>query len=80
VWEEVHIENDNYGCRSDGMSVLMKIERIEQLHSKSYVHRDIKPSNFLMGMNKKSHIVHLIDFALSKKYRDLKTHQHGPYK
>jgi serine/threonine protein kinase len=58
----------------------MKIERIEQLHSKSYVHRDIRPSNFLMGMNNKSHIVHLIDFALGKKYRDLKTRQHMPYR
>jgi serine/threonine protein kinase len=33
-----------------------------------------------MGLGKKSHIVHLIDFGLSKKYRDPKTHQHIPYK
>ena len=33
-----------------------------------------------MGLNKKSHIVHLIDFGLSKRYRDPKTHQHIPYK
>jgi len=34
----------------------------------------------LMGLGKKSHIVHLIDFGLSKRYRDPKTHQHIPYK
>lgn len=33
-----------------------------------------------MGTNKKSHLVHLIDFGLSKKYRDTKTLQHIPYK
>jgi casein kinase 1 len=33
-----------------------------------------------MGLSKKSHIAHLIDFGLSKKYRDAKTHQHIPYK
>lgn len=34
----------------------------------------------MVGLAKKSHIIHLIDFGLSKKYRDPKTHQHIPYK
>ena len=33
-----------------------------------------------MGISKESHLLHLIDFGLSKKYRDFKTHQHIPYK
>ena len=33
-----------------------------------------------MGLGKKSDIVHLIDFGLAKKYRDVRTHQHIPYK
>ena len=56
------------------------LQRIEYVHSKSYIHRDIKPENFLMGLGKKSHIVHIIDFGLSKKYRDPKTLQHIPYR
>ena len=56
------------------------LQRIEWLHSKNYIHRDIKPENFLVGLSKKTHIIHLIDFGLSKKYRDPKTHQHIPYK
>ncbi|CDW83541.1 casein kinase [Stylonychia lemnae] len=53
---------------------------IARLHAKNFVHRDIKPENFLMGLGKKSHIVHMIDFGLAKRYRDGKTHQHIPYK
>jgi len=33
-----------------------------------------------MGVAKKLHMVHIIDFGLSKKYRDPKTLQHIPYR
>jgi serine/threonine protein kinase len=46
--------------------------RIEYLHSKGIVHRDIKPENFMFGAKDKAHILHIIDFGLSKKYYDLK--------
>lgn len=39
------------------------LNRIEFLHNKNYLHRDIKPSNLLMGLNKRSHIIYLIDFG-----------------
>ena len=60
-----------------GYSMLGTIQR---LLGKNYVHRDIKPENFLMGLGKKSHMVHIIDFGLAKRYRDSKTHQHIQYK
>jgi len=56
------------------------LTRLRTLHSVSYIHRDVKPENFLMGTGKKSSRVYLIDFGLAKKYRDIKTHQHIPYK
>jgi len=33
-----------------------------------------------MGCAKKSHIVYTIDFGLSKRYRDARTHEHIPLK
>jgi len=52
--------------------------RLEQLHSAGFVHRDIKPGNFVMGRGQRSHIVHLIDFGLSCRYR-CDDYQHIPY-
>jgi serine/threonine protein kinase len=53
---------------------------MEELHNKHYLFRDIKPENFLVGLHDNSHIVYIIDFGLSKKYRDPRTLIHIPYK
>ncbi|XP_010526388.1 PREDICTED: casein kinase 1-like protein 5 [Tarenaya hassleriana] len=56
------------------------INRIEFIHSKSYLHRDIKPDNFLMGSGRRENQVYIIDFGLARKYRDSSTHRHIPYR
>ncbi|KAL6996305.1 Casein kinase 1-like protein 2 [Sarracenia purpurea var. burkii] len=56
------------------------INRVEFVHSKSFLHRDIKPDNFLMGLGRRANQVYIIDFGLAKKYRDSSTHQHIPYR
>ncbi|OAY53169.1 casein kinase 1-like protein 2 [Manihot esculenta] len=56
------------------------INRVEFVHSKSFLHRDIKPDNFLMGLGRRANQVYIIDFGLAKKYRDTSTHQHIPYR
>jgi casein kinase 1 len=65
-------------------TVLMLAEqmlaRLEYLHSKNFLHRDVKPDNFIIGLSNKAHQVYVIDFGLSKKYRDSKTNQHIPYR
>ncbi|XP_044463985.1 casein kinase 1-like protein 1 isoform X2 [Mangifera indica] len=56
------------------------INRVEFVHSKSFLHRDLKPDNFLMGLGRRANQVYIIDFGLAKKYRDSSTHQHIPYR
>ena len=80
------LELFNYcGCRKFTISTicliaLQALNRIENLHKHHYLHRDIKPENFLIGIHEKSNVIYLIDFGLSKRYKNPKTHQHIPYR
>ena len=53
---------------------------IEYIHGKGFLHRDLKPENILMGFGKNSHLAHIIDYGLSKRFRDPKTGKHIPYR
>ena len=56
------------------------VTRVEYMHTQNFLHRDMKPDNFLMGVNAKKTQVYIIDFGLSKRYRDPKTGEHIPYR
>ncbi|KAK3007441.1 hypothetical protein RJ639_014988 [Escallonia herrerae] len=62
------------------VGLFSSINRVEFVHSKSFLHRDIKPDNFLMGLGRRANQVYVIDFGLAKKYRDSSTHAHIPYR
>ena len=47
------------------------IPLIEQIHEKNIIHRDIKPENILMGKGDMSNVVFIIDFGISKYFRDM---------
>jgi len=55
------------------------LTRIEALHEKGYVHRDIKPENFCFGIEEQSHSLFMIDFGLTRGYKELDG-KHIPYK
>ena len=56
------------------------IQRIYNLHNNHYIHRDIKAENFTVGTGDKKDLLYLIDFGLSKRFREPKTKQHIPYR
>ena len=56
------------------------ISRLEYLHNMNILHRDIKPENFVMGMGNTKNTLYLVDFGLSKTFRDVKTNQHMCYR
>lgn len=53
------------------MLVDQMISRVEYIHSRGIVHRNIKPDVFAMGLpnNINETTVHIIDFAVAKRYR-----------
>jgi len=72
--------NRKFNVKTILMLADQMIRRVEYVHAKNYIHGDIKPDNFLIGLGKTASQVHIIDFGLSKQFRDPKTQQHIPYK
>merc|ERR1712060_437171 len=72
--------NRKFSLKTTLMLADQMINRMEYVHAKNFIHRDVKPQHFLIGLGKKANQVHIIDFGLSKKYRDPKTQVHIPYR
>jgi serine/threonine protein kinase len=54
----------------------VQLQRLQFIHSRNLIHCDLKPSNIMIGVGVQADVVHLIDFGLSKEFRDAKTHRH----
>ena len=54
------------------------ILRLEYVHTMNFIHRDIKPDNFVIGLNENANVIYLLDFGLSKRYRNPVTKAHIP--
>ena len=53
-----------------------KLSVLKSLHDHHYVHLDIKPDNFMIGAGDRSSRVFLIDFGLTRLFRNPTTHKH----
>ena len=74
--QELYIyKNKNFEFKDICLIAIQILDRIQMIHFKKIIHRDIKPENFLIGIND-PHIIYLIDFGLSKKYKSSKTGKH----
>jgi serine/threonine protein kinase len=45
------------------------------MHNRHYLHRDLKPANMVLGINDTKDVLHLIDFGLSRLFRDKNSSQ-----
>lgn len=73
------LENLNTQCAGSGLSFTygaQMLSRLETLHSIDYIHCDVKPANFMIGAGSTSEQVFLIDFGLTRLFRDPSTRQH----
>lgn len=52
---------------------------LESVHNRGVVHRDLKPENILMGKGEHNNQTYLVDFGISKVYRD-SNGVHIPYR
>jgi len=67
-----------FGLKTVSMLAMQMIDRLDFVHALGILHRDIKPQNFLMGLDHEASKVYIIDFGLSKRYRDPVTDKHVP--
>ena len=57
----------------------IQLRHLQYIHSRNFIHRDLKPSNIVTGVGKHANLVYIIDFGLSKQFRDPNTRRHIPY-
>jgi serine/threonine protein kinase len=53
-----------------------KLSVLKSLHDHHHVHLDVKPDNFMIGTGDRSSQVFLIDFGLTRLFRNPATHKH----
>ncbi|CAD8072850.1 unnamed protein product [Paramecium primaurelia] len=49
---------------------IQAVNLLERAHSKGVIHRDLKPENMILGIGNEISKLYLIDFGISKVYRD----------
>ncbi|CDW87861.1 casein kinase [Stylonychia lemnae] len=68
-----------FSLKTSCLIMIQLIKRFTRIHAHNFIHRDIKPENFLLGLQNKSGLIHVVDYGLSKRYFSSQTNQHIPF-
>lgn len=60
--------NKRFSLKTTLMIADQLIRRVAFLHSKQFLHRDIKPDNFVIGLDKNTSKIFMIDLGLAKRF------------
>ncbi|KAI7870291.1 kinase-like domain-containing protein [Mucor mucedo] len=75
LFDQAEIHGGKLGLKSIVLIAKQLVDRIEYLHDKGILHLDLKPENIAIGANENDrNTVYLLDFGLSKYYRNGKSH------
>lgn len=62
--------NRHFSLKTTVMIGLQIFDLLEHLHRCGFIHRDLKPENFLIGLRDNRHFIYMIDFGLTKRYKN----------
>ena len=67
---------NSFSMKTTLMIGLDMLKVLEEVHAAGFVHRDLKPSNIVLGLGNCTNQLYLIDFGISKNYRDFYQGRH----
>ena len=76
--EDLIDQHRTFSIKTVYILLIQMLEALAFIHDNDIVHRDIKPDNFVMGVKSKAYNLYVIDFGLSREYRDNESKQHYP--
>jgi len=65
-------QNRRFSLKTTCMIGVQICDLLENLHRKKIIHRDLKPDNFLIGSGDKEKYIFMIDYGLSKRFKNEK--------
>lgn len=66
-----------FSLKTTLMVGVQMLRRLQLVHHKGFIHRDVKPENMIIGRPDNDR-VYLVDFGVTKKYRDYTSRKHVP--
>lgn len=68
-----------FSARTTLLISLQILDRLEDVHNKKFLYSGLCPENFLIGLNRESFLIYMVDFSRSTIYKSKSKSIHIPY-